>query len=129
MIRSMTGFARRERSASFGTLAWELKSVNHRYLEVAVRTPEELRFLEGEFRQQIGAAVRRGKLDAVLQLRQAQGTAAALQIDTAVLDELIARASEAVTRARHVLGDLAAVTPIELLRWPGVLKESERDTG
>jgi uncharacterized protein (TIGR00255 family) len=129
MIRSMTGFARREQTAAFGTLAWELKSVNHRYLEVAVRTPEELRFLEGEFRQRIGAAVRRGKLDAVLQLRQAQGTAAGLELDVAVLDELIARAGDAVSRARHVLGDLAAVTPIDLLRWPGVLKESERDTG
>jgi uncharacterized protein (TIGR00255 family) len=129
MIRSMTGFARRERTAAFGTLAWELKSVNHRYLEVAVRTPEELRYLEGEFRQQIGGAVRRGKLDAVLQLRQAQGTAAGLELDVAVLDELIARAGDAVTRARHALGDLAAVTAIDLLRWPGVLRESERDTG
>ena len=129
MIRSMTGFARRERTAAFGTLAWELKSVNHRYLEVAVRTPEELRFLEGEFRQQIGAAVRRGKLDAVLQLRQAPGTTAGLELDVAVLDELIARAGDAVARARHALGDLAAVTPIDLLRWPGVLRESERDTG
>jgi len=129
MIRSMTGFARRERSATFGTLAWELKSVNHRYLEVAVRSPEELRFLEGEFRQQISAVVRRGKLEAVLQLRPAHGTAAGLELDVAVLDELVARAGDAVSRARHVLGDLAAVTPIELLRWPGVLKESERDAG
>src|SRR3974390_1020876 len=99
MIRSMTGFARCERSAAFGTLAWELKSVNHRYLELAVRTPEELRFLEGEFRQQIGAVVRRGKLDASLQLRAAQGTTGGLELDSAVLDQLIQRAGEVVNRA------------------------------
>jgi len=78
MIRSMTGFARREHVAEFGTLIWELRTVNHRYLETSLRLPEEFRALEGEFRQLIGSRVRRGKLDATLQFRPSAGTAGAL---------------------------------------------------
>ena len=50
MIRSMTGFARRERQYPWGLLAWELKTVNHRYLEVGCRLPEEFRAAEADFR-------------------------------------------------------------------------------
>ena len=46
MIRSMTGFASAERQYEFGRLTWELRSVNHRYLDIALRLPEELRSLE-----------------------------------------------------------------------------------
>src|ERR1700732_3365516 len=60
MIRSMTGFARRERQFPWGLLAWELKTVNHRFLEIGVRLPEEFRVGEAEFRQSIAASVRRG---------------------------------------------------------------------
>jgi uncharacterized protein (TIGR00255 family) len=127
MIRSMTGFARREHAGSFGTLAWELRSVNHRYLEVSLRLPEDFRPLEGEFRQAIAAAVRRGKLDATLQFRAAHGTSAALIIDAPFLDELIQRAQEITRRATAHGGTLASPTPLDLLRWPGVLKEPEYD--
>ena len=60
MIRSMTGFARRERQFPWGLLAWELKTVNHRFLEMGCRLPEEFRAGEAEYRQAIAAAVRRG---------------------------------------------------------------------
>ena len=60
MIRSMTGFARRERQGSFGTLVCELRTVNHRYLEISLRLPEELKALDNDVRQAIGAALRRG---------------------------------------------------------------------
>jgi uncharacterized protein (TIGR00255 family) len=63
MIRSMTGFARRERQGSWGTLACEIRSVNHRYLELSLRLPEDLRSLEGDARQAVSAALRRGKVD------------------------------------------------------------------
>jgi uncharacterized protein (TIGR00255 family) len=127
MIRSMTGFARREHAGSFGTVAWELRSVNHRYLEVSLRLPEEFRSLEGEFRQTISAAVKRGKLDATLQFRAAHGTAAALVIDEPLIDELIRRAQEVTRRATAHGGTLASPTPLDLLRWPGVLKDPEFD--
>ena len=66
MIRSMTGFARRERQFPWGLLAWELKTVNHRFLEIGCRLPEEFRSGEAEFRAAIAAAVRRGKVECSL---------------------------------------------------------------
>ena len=127
MIRSMTGFARREHAGPLGTLAWELRSVNHRYLELSLRLPDDFRSLESEFRATISAAVRRGKLDATLQFRAPQGSSASLEIDVAFLDELIDRAQEVTRRATAHRGTLASPTPLDLMRWPGVLKEPERD--
>src|ERR1035438_10094367 len=66
MIRSMTGFARRERQFPWGLLAWELKTVNHRFLEMGCRLPEEFRAGEADFRQAIAASVRRGKVECSL---------------------------------------------------------------
>jgi uncharacterized protein (TIGR00255 family) len=66
MIRSMTGFARRERQGPWGTLTCELRAVNHRYLELSLRMPEELRGLENDARQLLTSTLRRGKVDAGL---------------------------------------------------------------
>jgi len=66
MIRSMTGFARRERQFPEGSLAWELKTVNHRFLEVGCRLPEDFRAAEAEYRQAIAGSVRRGKVECAL---------------------------------------------------------------
>src|SRR5258708_39656120 len=71
MIRSMTGFARRERQFPWGLLAWELKTVNHRFMEVGCRLPEEFRVAEADFRQTIAAAGRRGNGDVSLPFRPA----------------------------------------------------------
>jgi len=128
MIRSMTGFARREHADEFGTLVWELRSVNHRYLEISLRVPDECRALEAEFRQAISQSVRRGKVDANLQFRTGGGSAAALDIDLVFLDELIVRSGEVARRATTRGGSLGAPTPLDLMRWPGVLREKERDT-
>ncbi len=127
MIRSMTGFARREHAGEFGTLIWELRTVNHRYLEVSLRLPEEFRGLEGEFRQAISAQIKRGKLDATLQFRPTSGTTTGLEVDEAFLEELVARVQDVTARARARIGELARVTPVELLRWPGVLREPTKN--
>ncbi len=127
MIRSMTGFARSERAGEYGTLVWEIRTVNHRYLEAAVRLPEELRPAEGEFRQAIAAAVRRGKVDATLQLRSVAGGRVTLEIDSPFLEELIARSHEVERRATAKGGSLAAPTALDLMRWPGVLRERDLD--
>ncbi|HSJ98575.1 MAG TPA: YicC/YloC family endoribonuclease, partial [Myxococcota bacterium] len=68
MIRSMTGFARHERQGPWGTLTCELRSVNHRYLELSLRLPDDLRGLETDARQLLGANLRRGKVDAGMYL-------------------------------------------------------------
>jgi uncharacterized protein (TIGR00255 family) len=123
MIRSMTGFARRERQGPWGTLACELRTVNHRYLEVSLRLPEELRSLDNEIRQIIAGALRRGKVDANVYLKSAGGTQRSLELDTQLLDELAARVDE----VRGRIKDLAPVNPIDLLRWPGIVREGEID--
>jgi len=124
MIRSMTGFARRERQGPWGTLACELRTVNHRYLEVSLRLPEDLKPLENEVRQTIAAALRRGKVDANLYVKGSSGPTRPLEIDQPVLDALVLR----VEQVRERMKQAGPVSPIDLLRWPGVIREGEVDT-
>ena len=123
MIRSMTGFARLERQGSWGTLACELRSVNHRYLEVSVRLPEELKPLEGDCRQRIANTLRRGKVDLAVHLRASAGAAVGTEIDEQALAQLMDRVTAVRTRLPHP----APVSALDALRWPGVLREVERD--
>ena len=125
MIRSMTGFARRERAASFGTLAWELRTVNHRYLEVTLRLPEDFRASEGEFRQAIAGVVRRGKVEAALYFRPSSTTSPELELNEPLLDRLVEQANH----IRRRLADVAEINVVDLLRWPGVVREAEGDSG
>jgi uncharacterized protein (TIGR00255 family) len=124
MIRSMTGFARRERQGPWGTLVCEVRTVNHRYLETSLRLPEELKALDNEVRQAIAAGLRRGKVDTSLYLKAASGMQRSLELDEVLLNELLAR----VEQVRSRLDSPAAVSPLELLRWPGVVREGELDT-
>jgi uncharacterized protein (TIGR00255 family) len=123
MISSMTGFARREASGEFGTLSCELRSVNHRYLEAALRLPEELRGLEPDLRSQLGQQLKRGKVDCSVQWRASQGTALALNIDAVALQRVIAQARNVAA----ALPEGANIDAMEILRWPGVVKEDQTD--
>lgn len=123
MIRSMTGFARRERQGPWGTLVCEVRTVNHRYLETSLRLPEELKALDNDVRQVIASALRRGKVDANLYLKSAAGTQRSLELDGQLLDQLVARVEQVSGR----LKDPAPISPIDLLRWPGVVREAEVD--
>src|SRR5277367_3611927 len=98
MIRSMTGFARRERQFPWGLLAWELKTVNHRFLEIGCRLPEEFRVAEADFRQTIAGAVRRGKVECSLHFRPAV-LAASLEVDAGLLASLTLRAQQVAAQA------------------------------
>ena len=124
MLRSMTGFARCERSTTAGVLAWEIRSVNHRYLELSLRLPEELRAAEGEIRRTIAAAARRGKVDATLYLRPGVAGGRELLFDEVQLDRLIENALAVQRR----LGAPGRIDAVDLLRWPGVVREQERDS-
>src|SRR5262245_7160956 len=124
MIRSMTGFSRRERQGPWGTLVCELRTVNHRYLETSLRLPDELKALDNDVRQGIAAALRRGKVDASFYLKSSAGTQRALEVNTALLDEVLAR----VDHVRARMSSAGAVSPIDVLRWPGVIRDAEVDT-
>jgi uncharacterized protein (TIGR00255 family) len=122
MIRSMTGFARRERQFPWGLLAWELKTVNHRFLEMGCRLPEEFRVGEADFRQAVAGAVRRGKVECALHFRPAV-PAGSIEVDAALLSSLSQRAQQIAAQA----GAAARIDALELLRWPGVIRDGSRD--
>jgi uncharacterized protein (TIGR00255 family) len=124
MIASMTGFARHERTGPFGSLVCEIRSVNHRYLDATLRLPDSCRGLETELRQSLARDLKRGKVDCTLQQRSPQADAVSLDIDQAALDRLVTRLRQLNT----ALGQNAQIDPIELLRWPGVLRETENNT-
>ena len=118
-ITSMTGFARREVSGPWGTLVCEIRSVNHRFLEAGFRLPDELRAAESDLRQRLARDIKRGKVDCSLSVRRIQGTDGSLEVDAVALERLTARIRE-ITRA---LPDHSTVNVLDVLRWPGVIRE------
>jgi uncharacterized protein (TIGR00255 family) len=124
MIRSMTGFARRERQGPWCTLTCELRTVNHRYLEISLRLPEDLRGLEGDVRQLLGTNLRRGKVEAGLYLRSTTATAPQLELNRPMVEQLLRRAADVGSMLGGIPGPMSA---LDILRWPGVIREAERD--
>jgi uncharacterized protein (TIGR00255 family) len=115
----MTGFAAAEAQAGSFKLVWELRSVNHRYLDIGFRLPEDLRALEPELRKRVADGIKRGKVDCTLKLVSMGAPQAGTSIDRVELDHL--RDLE-----RGVLEAAPSAAPLsvfELLRWPGVLKD------
>ncbi len=123
MIASMTGFARAERTGSFGTVICEVRSVNHRFLDATVRLPESCRALEPELRQALARELKRGKVDCTVQQRAAIAAAAGLEIDR----DALARLLERVRELRMALPEGSHVDLIELLRWPGIVRDEGSD--
>ena len=115
---SMTAFARREAGTSWGALTWELRSVNHRYLEIALRLPEELRSLEPRVRERIGARLSRGKVDGTLRFQPSEAAAGGVELNEEPAQRLLAAAAH----LRGMKADVAPLRAIDVLRWPGVLK-------
>ncbi len=121
MLKSMTGFGRHTLESDAGELLWELRSVNHRYLEITLRMPEELRALETSARERIGKHLGRGKVEATLKLRASRQSVQAVVLDDAAL----ASVADALKQVRAVIPDAAAVDPIKVMQWPGVVAASE----
>jgi len=111
----MTAFASGERTTPWGTLSCELRSVNHRFLEIGTRLPEELRALEPALRERVSARISRGKLDLGMRLRAPEG-GDALRVDTAMVDQLAGVARE--LQARFPTMQIGFT---DLLGFPGVL--------
>ncbi|MGB5719224.1 MAG: YicC/YloC family endoribonuclease [Woeseiaceae bacterium] len=124
MLHSMTGFARESVETPIGTLTWEIRAVNHRYLDVQFKLPEDLRPKEQLFRQQASAALGRGKVECALYFRRALNQDSELKLDTDLVELIGHRISELTAK----LPNVAAANPIEILRWPGVVLQTEADT-
>jgi len=123
MVFSMTAFERRERQAEWGKLIWELRSVNHRYLDLHLRLPDELRYLESAVREHVGGRLVRGKVECTLRFAAAPGVSGTLEINWPFAEQVLAATSALAGR----LPSPAAVSPLELLRTPGVLSETPPD--
>lgn len=123
MTLSMTAFGHARRETDAGVLTWEVRSVNHRYLEVGLRLPEELRAIETDVRQAIGGRLARGKVDCQLRLQSAAESGENLQADMARVDRLAAISDE-IAKHLHTNQGLRVA---DIMRWPGVLKAPEMD--
>jgi len=121
MAHSMTAFAQAETESPLGYLLCELRSVNHRFLEISLRLPEELRAYEGEIREQIGRRVTRGKLDLVLRMRSAS-LGGALQLNPAYIKQLSETSLHLSARFPELV-----VSFTDLLRMPGVIEPAQVD--
>jgi uncharacterized protein (TIGR00255 family) len=124
MTYSMTAFARQTGEFAWGSLIWEIRSVNHRYLEPSFKLPESLRMLEGELREQLRGHVARGKIECSLRLIQNATANSQIAINTALLEQVIA----ASVSVQQKLPQATALNPLELLAWPGVLQQPEADS-
>ncbi len=123
MISSMTAFGREHYHGDEGDLVWEIRSVNHRYLEMFLRLPEDLRGLEPAVREHIGKRLKRGKVDCGLRYRSSMGQSGNLAINRTLVQRLDAASGE----VGKLTGHHARLSPIDLLRWPGVLEEESMD--
>jgi uncharacterized protein (TIGR00255 family) len=123
MISSMTAFARELYRGAEGELVWELRSVNHRFLEVFVRLPENLRGLEPLVRERIGQRIQRGKLDCTLRFQPAVDQVGLVRVNRPLVERLCQAADEIAA----LVGGTTGPSAVDLLRWPGVLEEQVLD--
>lgn len=124
MIQSMTAFARSQSQGEFGSLVCEMRSINHRYLEMNVHLPDALRLFEMPIRERIRQLAKRGKVESSLRYQPHAGTEGALVSINTPLAKEICRATEMVATFLRKPGD---INPTDILRFPGVLEAKQAD--
>jgi len=125
MLHSMTGFARETAEAEIGALTWEIRAVNHRYLDVQFKLPEQMRAHEQAFRQAVAASLNRGKVECSLNFRRQLDSQAELQINSALVELIGTR----IKQMSAMLPATGAVNPFDVLRWPGVVEQADTESG
>ena len=123
MLKSMTGFARLELESDQGVLTWELRTVNHRYLEPHLKIPDMFREAEPKLRSLMRKYLSRGKLDCSLKWQPSNRKADGLKVNAEVLAQL----SEACRSVNELFDDVAPVDAISVLQWPGVIDNESGD--
>jgi uncharacterized protein (TIGR00255 family) len=123
MISSMTAFARGSKKGGWGELICELKSVNHRYLEITLRLPEVLKDMETGIREHIKAHMQRGKIDCVFTLLPSTEGSVNLEVNTDLAQQIL-QAEMILLEACNVPSSLDTQA---LLKWPGVLQPKLED--
>ncbi len=123
MIRSMTAFARKIIDNELGLLSWEVRAVNHRFLEIYVRLPEELRALESGVREEVSGMLKRGKIDCTAKFQANPAAGLEVVINRELAEQLV-RAGQQV---RGLFGEHGYLNVGDVLRWPGVVRTIETD--
>ena len=123
MLKSMTAFSRVQQSCENGEIVWEIKSVNHRYLEPGFKLPDDFKQLEPEIRQRLGKCISRGKLDINLRYKLERQAADTIQLNKEIVKTL-RKVEQDVLAIVHE-GQSLSVS--DILRWPGVVDEADRD--
>jgi len=114
----MTSFARIDFENEFITGSWEIKSVNHRFCEITIKTPDEYRKLERSIKKAIASCVKRGKIDCQLKIDTYGNPASRIHINDKVVGALLASIEAISSKTRNAF----SLNPIDVLRWPGVIK-------
>ncbi len=123
MVHSMTAFSRQQLEHEWGSLTWEIRSVNHRYLEPSVRLPENFRNLENPIRRQLRDKLYRGKIECLLRFR----TVEANQIDWQLNLDLISQLTKANLEINNNIGGEYKLSSLDILKWPGVISDQSID--
>ena len=123
MIHSMTAYGRVENLEGQNSISCEIRSVNHRYSEISIRLPEELRPLEQKIRDHISGKIKRGKIECNIRIEKHNAYDEALSINQDLLKNII----EAAKKINSDLSTSAPLDSLDLLRWPGVLEKSTLD--
>ncbi|MCU5773513.1 YicC family protein [Erwiniaceae bacterium BAC15a-03b] len=122
MIRSMTAYARRETKGEWGSAAWELRSVNQRYLETYIRLPEQFRSLEPVIRERLRNRLTRGKVECNLRFDADPSAQSSLLLNEPLAKQLVQAANWVKMQS-----DEGEINPLDILRWPGVMSAKEQD--
>ena len=123
MIRSMTAFARVQQSNEAGSITWELRSVNHRYLEPGIKLPDEFRQLEPEIRKLLGQFLARGKVDLSLRYKVDQQQQGKISVN----EDIVHNLREVELKVLNIVHEGNKLSVSDILGWPGVISEGERD--
>lgn len=124
MMLSMTAFSRQQLESDWGSLVWEIRSVNHRYLEPSVRLPEPFRSLEATIRDTLRKQLARGKVECQLRYQAATAEQSTLSLNQQLIERLLEANKEISAR----LGGPTDLNSIDILRWPGVVSDEDTDT-
>lgn len=123
MIHSMTAFARGQKQTDSGTLCWEIRSVNHRYLDVSFRLPEAFRYMETSLRASLRDKINRGKLECQLKYQDTSSDNQSMLINTGMVNALV-ELSSTLSSSHQLANDM---TVSHILSWPGVVQVGQID--
>lgn len=124
MIKSMTAFSRQPIEKDWGNGAWEIRSVNSRFLETNFRLPEAFRYLEFKLREKLRKKLSRGKIDCSLKLDIGQGNGGSMSVD----NELAASLLNSHQSLQHAAGIEQEPDLTRMLSWPGIIKKADQDS-